>query len=358
MRLVWATVASVDGTLDGVQKLGVRLDGSSEVSPALLFTALCEPVAVGVEVLVNTTAVDLGLGTGGKHLVVARAGGGVSVDRPAPSGGHIMKLRYTPLQLDVLSVESPESPNHRTMVEATSLEGMPVVCCALHSQVPLVAAAVKTLAPQARVAYCMTDEAALPLALSDVVAKSMRRGLVDVTVSCGQAFGGTLEAVTLHSGLLASKHVAYADVAIVALGPGVVGTSTPFGHGGIAAGEAINAVDAVGGMPIAALRVSFADERERHRGVSHHSITALSRIALARAVVPIVSMGPEEDEAVCSALEAAGIWERHIRFDVPMLEHVDMREVRVRSMGRGLDDDPAFFAYSHAAGATAAFQLM
>ena len=102
---------------------------------------------------------------------------------------------------------------------------MPVVCCGLHSQVPLVAAAAKFARPDARVAYVMTDQASLPLALSDVAARSRAAGLLDATITCGQAFGGEIEAVTLHSGLLAARHVRGADVAIVAIGPGVVGTA-------------------------------------------------------------------------------------------------------------------------------------
>lgn len=358
MRLIWGTVATIESEFQGIQRIQVRIPGRDSAEPAIVYTALCATVGVGTEVLINTTAVDLSLGTGGSHIVVARAGAGESLNQPAQSGGHIMKLRYTPLQLDVLSVESPESSHHSTMEHALDVGGMPVVCCALHSQVPLVAAAIKSVAPEARVAYCMTDEAALPLQMSDVLARSVRRGLIDLTVSCGQAFGGILEAVTLHSGLLAAKHVAYSDVAIVAMGPGMVGTGTPFGHGGIAVGEAINAAASVGGVPIAALRVSFADERERHLGVSHHSLTALSKIALTQAIVPMVSVGEREDALIDSALDDAGVWDRHVRMDLPPLPQVDMRTVRVKTMGRSEEQDPAFFAFSYVAGGAAALRLL
>ncbi len=133
----------------------------------------------------------------------------------------------------------------------------------------------------------MTDQAAFGLGLSDLMARSVEAGLVDATVSCGQSFGGRYEAVNLHSGLLAAKWVVGADVAVVAIGPGVVGTATPFGHGGVAQGEAINAASALGGTPVTCLRVSFADARERHRGVSHHTLTALSHIALAPSLVAV-----------------------------------------------------------------------
>ncbi len=351
MRLAWATVSGVTGEAAGVQQLEVAIDdGTSGL--AISYTRLTTECATGDRVLLNTTAVELGLGTGGKHFVVARLGAGEGVVLDEPAGGHIMKLRYTPLQLDVLAVESQESEHHEVMRTAESLHGMPVVCCGLHSQVPLVAAAVKQSDPSLKVAYCMTDEAALALDLSDVVRASVSAGLLDVTVTTGQAFGGHYEAVNLHSGLLAAKHVARADVAVVAIGPGVVGTATAFGHGGICQGEALNASAILDGNPIACLRVSFADERARHRGVSHHTLAALSRVALAPARVAVPTLPDEYAQAVDDALERSGIWDRHVRADSPA-GHVAppaMRGVEVRTMGRGLAQDPAFFAAAFAAG--------
>ena len=200
--------------------------------------------------------------------------------------------------------------------------------------------------PSLKIAYCMTDFAALPLALSDMVRAARGAGLIDATISCGQAFGGGLEAVNLHSGLLAARHVVRADVAIVAIGPGVVGTATPFGHGGIAQGEAINAVASLGGVPVAALRISFADERPRHRGVSHHTLTALSDIALGRAVIAVPELPEEYAERVEDALDDAGVFDRHVRADSDGATKAlpSMRGLEVTTMGRSYGDDPAFFA--------------
>jgi hypothetical protein len=272
-----------------------------------------------------------------------------------PSGGHIMKLRYTPLQRDVLAVESPESVYHELMAHADDLGGCPVVCCGLHSHVPLVAAAVKAVDPDLRVAYCMTDQAALPIALSEVVRESRRAGLLDATITCGQAFGGDLEAVNVHSGLVAARHVTGADVIIVGIGPGVVGTATPLGHGGIAQGEALNAVASLGGKPIACMRVSFADTRQRHRVVSHHTLAALTRIALAPVKVAVPRLEPEQAAALDGMLEEAGVWERHERVESsPDPTVPDMRGVVVTTMKRGFAQDSAFFFAAYAAGEIAA----
>jgi hypothetical protein len=268
-----------------------------------------------------------------------------------------MKLRFTPLQRDVLAAEAPESAAADRFAGVGDVGGMPVVCCGLHSQLPVVAAAVKAAKPDARVAYCMTDEASLPLALSDLAAACVEAGLVDTTLTCGQAFGGGIETVTLHSALVAARTLAHADVAIVAIGPGVVGTASVLGHGGVAQGESLNAAAAVGGDPIAVLRMSFADERERHRGVSHHTLAALGRIALAPVTVPVPALSPEQGAIVDAKLAEAGVWARHARVDVQAGALPDTRGVRLRSMGRSADDDPVFFASAAAAGRVAADRI-
>lgn len=355
MRLVWSTVASVCSKSAAVQSLEVALDDGT-VGTSVAYTDLTGTCEVGDRVLVNTTAVDLALGTGGEHLVVARAAGCSGVTLQDPSGGHIMKLRYTPLQRDVLAVESQESPWHDVMTRAERLSGMPVVCCGLHSQVPLVAAAMKHANPELRVAYCMTDSAALTIHLSEVVRSALAAGLLDTTITCGQAFGGQYEAVNLHTGLLAASHVADADVAIAAIGPGVVGTATPFGHGGIAQGEAINAVAVLGGRAIATLRLSFADSRERHRILSHHTVSALTQVALAPAKIAVPTIPAPFADELEQALADSGIWRLHERADAlaGSMSPPDMRGLSVTTMGRSIDDDPAFFAAAFAAGEVAA----
>lgn len=350
MRLVWAEVVGIIGERHGCQRLTVDVEGAR--AQALAYPALSGVCSVGDRVLLNTTAVDLHLGTGGVHPVVARDGTGAVVDDP--SGGHIMKMRYSPLQRDVLAVEEQASEYADLMADSSDIGGMPVVCCGLHSQVLPVAASVKERNPGLRVAYVMTDGASLPLAFSDAVADMKDAGLLDVTITSGQAFGGDLEAVTLHSALLAARHAAQADVAIVALGPGITGTATPFGHGGVAAGEAVNAASALGGRPIAVLRLSFADARERHHGVSHHSLVALGRVALARATVAVPPLPPEHAAGVEHALDRAGVWARHARADVAIEALPDTRGVPMRSMGRSPAEDPVFFTAACAGGILAA----
>jgi hypothetical protein len=202
------------------------------------------------------------------------------------------------------------------------------------------------------VAYVMTDGGALPLWFSRTVAGLRAAGALIGTVTAGQAFGGDLEAVTLHSALLAARAVLHADVIVVAQGPGNLGVGTPWGFSGVAAGEAVNAVAALAGSPIASLRLSDADPRERHRGISHHSRTAYGRVALAAAdvVVPDPLPQPLADDVERDLAEVAG---RHRVVRVPidgLDEALAASPVPLSTMGRGLAQDRAYFLAAAAAG--------
>lgn len=364
MRLLIAQVKKAYKTKNGVQRLLVEYpnaQGKISKGEALRYEELAPLCEVGDSIIINTTAVDLSLGTGGLSPVVvnlsaAQRNGPVVFDDPAPGGGHIMKLRYTPLQHEVLSVEEPDSPFHEIMVKATSLKGTPVICCELHSQVPMVAAALKSKKPDARIVYCMTDEAALLAAFSTLLVEMRNAGLLDASITCGQAFGGDFEAVNLYSGLLAALAVCEADIIICSQGPGLVGTATRFGHGGLSQATALNAATVLDGVPIATLRVSFADARQRHQGVSHHSLTALSRACLVKAIVPLPSgLTLEQGGLIETQLKESGILERHEVVEVSFNEaEIDLLGLEVTTMGRTQNDDPAFFSASFAAGVFAA----
>jgi hypothetical protein len=301
----------------GLQR--VLVDGER----AYVLTQLIGEVAVGDRVVVNTTAVDLGLGTGGWHVVhwnLARTDG---LDQPGP--GHIMKLRYTSLQVDTGGGEEAAGDDLPDRID-----GLPVVACGLHSQVPVVAVVLRHLRPQARIAYLMTDGGSLPIALSDMVHALRTGGFLDLTITAGHAFGGDVEAVNLHSALALARYHG-ADVVIAGIGPGVVGTGTTLGHTGLDVVAIVDAAAALGGVPVLAVRYSDGDARERHQGPSHHTMTAVA-LAARQLVVP----SPEDLEVpdVAALLDAAGL--------------------RVTSMGRGPDEDPGFFSWAGAAAVAAA----
>jgi hypothetical protein len=310
---------------------------------ALAYPELVGTPQVGDRVLLNTTALAQGLGTGGYALVVALP------DRlpPDPEGpGHLVKARYTPLQTTVLGADEQGSPHHGTLADADDLGGLPVVVADLHSALPAVLAGLRETRPDARAVYLMTDGGALPLWFSRTVAGLREAGWLSASVTVGQAFGGDLEAVTLHTGLLAARRALHADVVVVAQGPGNLGTGTRWGFSGVSAGEAVNATAVLGGRPVASLRVSVADPRPRHRGVSHHSLTAYGRVALAPADVVVPLLPGTFGEEVRAT--AASLGERHrlVEVDVDGLEAaLRTCPVPLSTMGRALDEDlPAFLA--------------
>ena len=341
-------VLNVTATRQGAQELRVEIGG--EVAPAVAYPAMSGEVVPGDAVILNTTAVDLGLGTGGVHLVIAVEGREVAGETPP---GHVMKARYTPLQTAVASVEE----SHSTLLEASQgLAQTPVVCAPLHSMIAPIAAGAKR-ASDARVVYLMTDGAALPGGFSRLVDELRAVGLLDGWITCGQAFGGELEAVTVWSGLLAAKELLEAEVIVVADGPGNLGTDTTWGVSALASGHALMAAATLGGRPIPALRVSFADERERHRAVSHHSLTILADVCKVDVNVPVPVLEDEaERAAIRGSLRSRKLEETHQLVEVdgqPALEELRSRDLDVRTMGRGIDDDPAFFLAAGAAGVLA-----
>ena len=324
---------------EGLQRVLVDLEADPEVSEdggpakAYVLTGLIGDVAVGDEVVCNTTAVEWGLGTGGWHVVhwnLTRR----SWRRKGP--GHIMKLRYTSLQADTGSAEE------HLDVLPTELDGLPVVVCSVHSQVPCVAVALKAADPTARLVYVMTDGASLPLVFSDLVANLREQGLLDATVTAGHAFGGDLEAVTIPSALALARHQLHADVVVVSMGPGVVGTDTTLGTTAVEVATILDTAAALGGRPVMCLRVSEGDHRERHRGVSHHSRTVLDLVHAPVTVAAHPLLGAR------GRVDAVEVDEP----DTPAL--LAARGLRVTTMGRGPDEDRAFYQPAGAAGTLAA----
>ena len=346
----------------GAVEYAVRL-ASGDVVRALGYVDSVGALGAGTEVLLNTTALERGLGTGGLAIVVAAPEAlPEPVDDVSLVPGHIVKARYTPSQTMVLGVDEQDSAHHGLLAEADDLAGLPVVVADLHSALPAIVAGVRATDPQLRVAYVMTDGGALPMDFSRTVAGLRESGWLAASITVGQAFGGDLEAVNVHTGLLAAHHVVGADVVVVAQGPGNLGTGTRWGFSGTSAGEAVNAAGTLGGRPVCSLRISQADPRERHLGVSHHSLTAYGRVSLVPADVVAPRLEGDLAEIGARVLDQArGLCDvsggRLQLREVPCdgLEAV-LRDspVPLRTMGRGYDDDRAGFLGAAVAGRFAA----
>ena len=368
--IIWAdgTVTSVRDQWRGAVEVTVarRDAGASTEVSALAYTDLMAAPTVGDRVLLNVAALERGLGTGGYALVIAvlDAGGQVVAQPPQPAG-HLVKARYLPLQAMVAGADEQGSAHHELLAEADSISGMPVIVADLHSALAPILLAIADDRPGTRVVYVMTDQGALPLAFSRSVAELRASGLLAGTVTVGQAFGGDLEAVTLHSGLLAARLALDAELVVVTQGPGNLGTGTRWGFSGVTAGEAINAAAILGGRPVGTLRMSAADARERHRGVSHHSLTAYGRVALCPADIAVPDLTDDESpamaelaERVTASLQQLGSRHRLVTVSLSGLRAVlAASPIPLFSMGRGLDDDPAYFLAAAVGGRHAAMLL-
>lgn len=348
-----AVVTGIAESREGVQEIKLRMPDGSE-APAIVLTALIGPVDEGDEVVANTTAVELQLGSGGYHFVLWNTSRSSITAGPE---GHIMKLRYTPLQFNVQAVEEGLDPEPSGRDLGSRLKGMPVVAGSLHSQLLAVAVAYRDRAPDGRLVYIMTDGGSLPMAFSRTVGFLKESGLVNETISCGHAFGGDREAVNLYGALLSSREICGADAVVVLMGPGIVGTGTAVGFTGMEQAAVVNAAGSLGAEPIAIPRITFSDERERHRGLSHHTVSVLGLGAKISCVVPVPALEGDRRELVWAQLEESGITTAHRVVevdarDVPSL--IERCGFEPTVMGRSVAREPEFFSAAGAAGILAA----
>jgi uncharacterized protein DUF3866 len=317
-------ITAVTDRLEGLVRLEV--DGR----PCVAYPGITGPVALGDQVLVNVQAVELALGSGGFDVLYANLTRGLGLDPEA--GAHVMKLPYTPLQLAVRHAEEGGT-------SLASLNGLPIVCCSLHSQVGPAAAG---LGAGRRVAYVQVPGGALPVSLSDTARALRERGLVEATVAVGACLEGDVACVSTAAAFAWAAQEGF-DAVICSIGPGIVGTASPWGHGGLSVAEAVVTARALGGRPVLAVRYSEGDPRERHRGLSHHTQAVLTLAGDVEVGWPERLEVPERLERV-RAVDVSG-WEDACA-GLP-LSH----------MGRGPEDDPWFFAVAYAAGRVASGHL-
>ncbi len=319
----------------------VRLDDDSR---AYCFPRLNGSVSLGDDVVINTTAVDLNLGTGGWHFILWNCS---NVETETPRGGHIMKLRYTPLQLDTGVAEEFDDWDHTK----TSLEGMPVIAAPLHSHIPALTTLLTKAKPGVKIAVIISDGASLPLALSDTLRQLNELRHICSTITFGHSFGGDIESINIYTALLAAKHQAHADVSIVSMGPGIVGTNSQYGFTGIEVAHHLDVASRLGGQTFGVLRASSADPRERHQGISHHSITTFSSATERPHSLGLISdhelSAKMKDQIIQSRIDAL---HNVVEFEsIGIVDAMENLGLNITSMGRSARDDELFFESAAAA---------
>ena len=308
--------------------------------------------------IVNVEAVDLGLGSGGFDVVHVNLTRGLA--GAGQQGGNVMKLNYTSLQHAVLPIEDErlELPVER-----------PVAVLALHGQLAAVAWAFQRSAPSLKLGYVQTEGGALPGGHSHTVRALRRRGLLAGHLTAGASFGGDAEAITtagaLHHGLRALGW----DAAVCGPGPGIVGSRSPLGHGGMSALDSAHVSLALGCRTLLVARMSSGDERERHRGISHHTLTVLD--LLLEPVTVALPAGLRSPVGADLRVGLGAVFGRGLRGRPALTLDVE-RPVRITrhdwrpaaidipayaasglpttTMGRSLTEDPLFFGAALAGG--------
>lgn len=371
LKLRRATVIDADPPEGPEQRLTTELDGRRR--PAIADVSLVGDVEPGDEVIVNTQALDLGLGSGGYDVVHVNLTRGLSGSGPrhahsqSPTRPSVMKLNYTSLQHTVRPVEDEQL--------SLPLE-RPVAVLALHGQIAPVAWAFAQArgAGKARLGYVQTAGGALPGGHSRTVAELRERGLLAGHITAGPAFGGEAEAVTvagaLHHGL---QRLGW-DAAVCGPGPGIVGSSSPLGHGGMAALDSAHIALALGCRTLLVARMSSGDPRPRHRGISHHTLSVLDLLLSPVTVAlpagmrsPVgadlrAGLGSVFGGAMPSRPGLALDGERPTARGPASITRHDWRRAAVdlpgyaasglpaQTMGRGLAEDPLFFGAALAGG--------
>jgi Protein of unknown function (DUF3866) len=313
---------------------------------------LLGPMREGDEVVVNAAALDLGLGSGGfdvVHVNLTRGlGGGVEGDV------HVMKMNYTSLQHPVepvegrVDVEKPlDSNGNSTPASLTGERGrsLPLVVLPLHGHLAPAAWAAAQARPGIRIGYVQTAGGALPGSLSRDVAELRERGLLCGHITAAPSYGGEHEALSTVGALDAAARTLDWDAILVGPGPGIIGSDTEFGHGGMSSLDNAHAALSLGLPTIISPRLSSSDPRGRHRHLSHHTATVLQLL-----LAPVTVAIPDGATDPTSQIQAASP-NRHRLEQVPVdLAAYAASGLPTSTMGRQLSDDPLFFEAPLAAG--------
>ena len=336
------------GTVVGVEPLTVEVDGQRR--PAWADTALLGEMREGDEVVVNVEALDLGLGSGGFDVVHVNLTRGL--EGGASGAEHVIKLNYTPLQHAVEPIELPvrliPDMGGQSAPERAGRSGrlIPVLVLPLHGHLAPAAWAAAQAAPGLKVGYVQTGGGALPGSLSRDVAELRERDLLCGHITAAPSYGGQHEALSVPGALDAAAQKLGWDAVIAGPGPGIIGSDTRLGHGGIAALDTAHAALALGMPTLLSPRLSGADPRERHRPVSHHTLTVM-QLLLGAVEVPV----PTNEPVPIAVLAAAAGWRHRLREAPVDLPGYAASGLPARTMGRSLEEDPLFFAAALAAGA-------
>lgn len=321
----------------------VLVDIGGSKAKAINYNYLTGMVGLDDIVIINTTAVDLALGTGGLHFIIYNYS---NPQKELEGRGHIMKLRYTPLQVKCLAAEEEGSPHHKVFQDFESLDGHIFVLGTLHSMLAPIAAMLNYLKNNIKINYIMTDGGALPIDFSHTVRNLKAKRLISKTITIGHAFGGDLETTNIYTGLIAAKEILKGDVTIITMGPGIVGTGNKYGFSGVEQGHILDAINTLKGRAIVVPRVSFKDGRKRHYGISHQTRTVLTEIAKTAGTVVFPQLPQAQLNIIKEQIHELELSRKHtIVFEDGnnIKEAMEGFGLEIETMGRAYDENKEYF---------------
>ncbi|MDI6618127.1 MAG: DUF3866 family protein [Clostridiales bacterium] len=341
---------------DSIALARVCYDGT--IHKAVNYNLLSGRINKGDVVYINTTAGYLHLGTGGYDFIIINESSRKIIEITEP--GHIMKLRYTPYQVNCMCTSEQQSKYHEMIKGFKSLDNMIVISGELHSMLAPAACTLKFLNSDMRIIYIMTDGGCLEAGFSHTVRELKDKKIISYAVTYGNALGGDAEAVNIFDALAIAKEVFHGDAAIVTMGPGSVGTGTKYGFSGIEQGSIIDCVNKLNGISVFIPRISFKDKRKRHFGISHHTITVLKDVCCTSAHVVFPILEQEYMEYILSQIKDAELCRYHlieyIKSDI-VFDALKFYNMNPTTMGRSIKEDKEFFMSCGAAPVFASYLL-
>jgi len=349
-----AKVKKIEKTEQYLQEVYLEIDHPCKSAYNYIqMTGLVKP---GDVVLANTTACTLNLGTGGYHYIMANFS--ASTCKEPLGQGHGMKLKYTPNQINVLFSEEQDSPLHKKFYNKLALKGKLVFIGELHSMIVPLCSHIKYSSENKRIACIITDHGALPVWLSKNIRLLKSKGLLDTVISIGNAFGGDYESVNIYTALQLAANILDMDAIIITMGPGILGTGTPFGFSGLELGFYLDFCYNKGAQALYIPRISFRDNRSRHYGISHHFINIFKELVTRPVPIVLPDMDRNKNRYVIKQLKDSGLLSKHpiaFRNGKKIIYSLSKYGLNPTTMGRGFDDDPEFF---YALGAVVEYVLM
>lgn len=337
-----AIVNKVGKSSEVLQEVFLEIDHPCK--RALNYPLMSGIVNEGDTVIVNTTACTLNLGTGGYHYIIANYRG---EKQDLINIGHGMKLKYTPNQINVLFAEETAGPLHKEFQSKLNLDGKPIFVGELHSMLTPICAHLKYRTHgKMKVACIITDHGALPAWMSKSINLLKNKGLLDKVITIGNAFGGDYECVNIYTALQLASNILDMEAIVITMGPGIMGTGTPFGFSGLELGLYLDLCYAKGGDVFYAPRISFKDLRDRHYGISHHFLNIFRDIVQNPIPIILPIMRSKKMQLAFKQLRHWDLIDKHpihLRDGKDIAKSLLKFQLEPRTMGRNITEDPEFF---------------